>query len=104
MPANRTWSSNGGGNLFVEADPDAIPAPANCHHPRGGTRARRRTARGPALIVPVSASSSNGAAANDGPDSAAFTRPAKRPGGLQAKARERLRRADAERPSAGSCS
>jgi hypothetical protein len=94
MPSNRTWSSNGGGNLFLEADPDTSPAQANSHHPRGSSR-RRHTARGPGLIAPVSRSSPNGAAANNRSDSAAFTRPAKRPGGLQAKAREHLRRADA---------
>jgi hypothetical protein len=95
MPPNRTFSSNGGGNLFLEADPDASPAPAKSHHPQGGTRARRQSARGPRLIVPVDASSPNGAAANDHPDYAAFTRPAKRPAALPAKAREYLRRADA---------
>jgi len=95
MPSNRTWSSNGGGNLFLEADPDTSPAQANSHHPRGSNRRRRHTARGPGLIAPVSRSSPNGAPATDRPDSRAFTRPAKRPGGLQAKAREHLRRADA---------
>ena len=95
MPPNRTWSSNGGGNLFLEADPDASPAQAKTHHPHGGTRGQRQSARGPRLIVPVDASSPSGAAANDHPDSAAFTRPGKRAGGLQGRARERLRRADA---------
>jgi hypothetical protein len=95
MPSNRTWSSNGGGNLFLEADPDTSPAQANSHRPRGSNRRRRHTVRGPGLIAPVSRSSPNGAAATERPDSAAFTRPAKRPGGLQAKAREHLRRADA---------
>ena len=95
MPPNRTWSSNGGGNLFLEADPDTSPAQANSHHPRGGNRRRRHSARGPGLIAPVSRSSPSRAAASDWPDSAAFTGPAKRPGGLQAKAREHVRRADA---------
>ena len=95
MPPNRTWSSNGGGNLFLEADPDASPAPAKSHHPRGDTRGQRQSARGPRLIAPLDASSPNAAAANDHPDSAAFTRPGKRAGGLQGRARERLRRADA---------
>ena len=96
MPPNRTWSSNGGGNLFLEADPDASPAPANSHshHPHGA-RGRRHTARGPSPIVPVDASSPNQAAAKHHPDSVAFTRPAKRPGGLPGKTREHLRRADA---------
>jgi len=95
MPPNRTWSSNGG-NLFLEADPDASRAPANSHshHPHRA-RGRRHAARGPSLIVPVDASFPDQAAANDHPDSVAFTRPGKRPGGLPGQIREHLRRADA---------
>ena len=55
--------------------------------------ARARGRQG--LIVPVDASSPSAAAATHRPDAAAFTRPAKRPGGLPEKTREHLRRADA---------
>jgi hypothetical protein len=94
MPPNRTWSSNGGGNLFLEADPDTSPAQPNSRYPRGSNRRRRHTARRPGPIASVSGSFPNGIAANKRPDSVAFTRPAKRPGGLRGKTREHLRRAD----------
>ncbi|MBV9196112.1 MAG: hypothetical protein JO168_18405 [Solirubrobacterales bacterium] len=95
MAPNRTWSSNGGGNLFLEADPDAIPAPAGSP-PIADIRRPRPTSRGRGLIVPVGASSLSMGATTHRPDAAAFTRPTTRlGGGLQKRTREHLRRADA---------
>ena len=95
MPPNPTGSSNGSGNLFLEADPDATPRASQQAPPHAvpGVRAARR--RGSGLIVRVGASSSSAAAATHRPDASAFTRPAKRPGSLPGRTREHLRRADA---------
>jgi hypothetical protein len=94
MPPNRTGSSNGSGNLFLEADPDAM-LPQTNKHPRAGTRRLRRTPPRPRLTAPLGASSPNAAAATHRPDATAFTRPAERPGSPWGRTREHLRRADA---------
>jgi hypothetical protein len=94
MPPNRTGSSNGSGNLFLEADPDATPPQTNTH-PRAGTRRPRRAPPRPGPTAPVGASSQDAAAAAHRPNASAFTRPATRPGLLSGRSREHLQRADA---------
>jgi hypothetical protein len=91
MPPTGTWSSNGGGNLFLEADPDTSPTQSQPQ--RAGARRPRRRPREQGRIMPVGPSSAAGAPRR--PDAAAFTQPGKRPGSLKAKTREHLRRADA---------
>ena len=94
---NRTWSSNGGGhglgNLFLEADPEAVPARA------GGRRSPSvrpaAPVRGRGLVVPIGDSAPRAAGVSQRPDAAAFTRASARLGGLRGWAREHAQRADA---------
>ena len=94
---NRTWSSNGGGhghgNLFLEADPEAVPTRARSRrspsvHPAASVRGR-------GLVVPIQESAPRAAVVPKRPDAAAFTRTSARLGGLRDWARERAQRADA---------
>ncbi len=94
---NRTWSSNGGGhghgNLFLEADPEAVATPARRR--RSPNVRPAAPARGRGLVVPIGDSAPRAAVVPQRPDAAAFTRTSARLGGLQGWAREHAQRADA---------
>ena len=94
---NRTWSSSGSdrghGNLFLEADPEAVPARARSR--RSASARRPAPTRGRGLVVPIEESVPLAAPVPQRPDAAAFTRTSTRLGGVQGRAREHAQRADA---------
>jgi hypothetical protein len=77
-PASDTsWLRNGHGNLFLEADPEAILERA-ASSPPAGTRQPRPAPTGRGLVVPVGASFPGATAVTHRPDAAAVTRPTTR--------------------------
>ena len=94
MPAApyTSWSRNGDGNLFLEADPELPAAPAMSHRP-ASSRQPRATGRSHTLIV-IEESPPSVATMPRRTNAASFTRLTTRLGRLWTWAREQTRRAD----------